>query len=188
MSVAPHVEYLKLFQRHKGQSLALSCRSTKSVRDRSSKSENDGEFARSKQSIRNGASVNPQAELLQRRRQYLGIEPFLLPPPPSRSSPIVNYSPSNSVTPLLVSSASASFLRTSALNLRNAVSILSLLSVSRLIVFPADALPVKTPVSPPMKRPPNPKKVYAATSPSVEGRIKGVMSGIASVQEQKPIQ
>lgn len=78
-------------------------------------------------------------------------------------------SPNISVTLFLLSIASASFLKTSARNRRNAVSIRSLLSGSRVMVLPADPLPVRRPVSPPMKSPPKPKKVYAATSPRVEG-------------------
>lgn len=89
-------------------------------------------------------------------------------------------SPSKSATPSFLSKASASFLRTSALNLRNAVSIRSLASGSRLIALTAEPLPVRKPVSPPIKRPPKPKKVYAATSPRVEGLRKGVTSGTAS--------
>jgi len=85
-------------------------------------------------------------------------------------------SPSKSATPSFLSKASASFLRTSALNLRNAVSIRSLASGSRLIVLIAKPQPV----SPPIKRPPKQKKVYATTSPRVEGLRKGLTSGTAS--------
>ena len=46
---------------------------------------------------------------------------------------------------------------------------------------PAEPLPVSRPVSPPMNRPPAPKKKYVATSPSVEGLRAVLMSEMASV-------
>jgi hypothetical protein len=45
------------------------------------------------------------------------------------------------------------------------------------INLPAEKDPVSNPVSPPRKRPPAVKKKYAATSPSVEGFARAVISG-----------
>ena len=94
---------------------------------------------------------------------------------------VQDQNPSTPATPLPPSRLSASFLMTSALNFLKAASILALLSGSLVIVRLAEALPVRTPVSPPKKRPPALKKKYVAMSPRVVGLTRGAMSGIASV-------
>jgi hypothetical protein len=78
------------------------------------------------------------------------------------------------------SNLSASFLRASALNFLKARSILSRVSVSLVMILPALKLPVRSPVSPPTKRPPAVKKKYVARSPKREGRRSDVRSGIVS--------
>lgn len=76
--------------------------------------------------------------------------------------------------------ASASFLKTSALNCRNALSMRCREAESELICRRAENDPDKTPSSPPINSPPKPKKVYAAISPILDGRISDVTSGSGS--------
>ena len=78
--------------------------------------------------------------------------------------------------------ASASFLKQSALQALIARSILPLLSSSLAMMLLALKLPVNSPASPPRKMPPAPNSVYVKTSPAMDGRVKGAMSGIASVR------
>lgn len=81
--------------------------------------------------------------------------PFALPlftqniPPHTASFPF----------PLCISSPSISFLRTSALNARNAFPTRSLVSGSLVIVLRAEEAPVKNPISPPRNIPVIEKKV-----------------------------
>jgi hypothetical protein len=82
--------------------------------------------------------------------------------------------------PFPPSSRSACLRSASALNFRNAASILARLSESEEIVLAANVEPLSKPNSPPKKSPPPPKKKYAAMSPRGVGLSNGVMSGIGS--------
>jgi hypothetical protein len=82
--------------------------------------------------------------------------------------------------PFPPSRRSACLRNASALNFRNAVSILARLSGFEEIVLAANAEPLSKPSSPPKKSPPPPKKKYVAMSPRVVGLSNGVISGISS--------
>lgn len=82
--------------------------------------------------------------------------------------------------PFPPSSRSACLRSASALNFRNAVSILARLSGSEEIVLAANVEPLSKPSSPPKKSPPPPKNKYVAISPRVVGLSNGVKSGIGS--------
>ena len=104
----------------------------------------------------------------------------------SRFLPILrNQNPSTLAMLLPPSRASASFLKTSALNFLKAASILALLSGSFDRVRLAEKPPVRMPVSPPKRRPPAPKKRYVVISPRVVGLRIGSSSavGIASTSD-----
>lgn len=92
---------------------------------------------------------HPMQSISPQRGAALLPHPQYIPPPPL---------PQLNQTPFPPSNSSACLLKASALNLRNAVSILLLDAGSRVMVRDAAAEPTNRPVSPPRKMPAMEKK------------------------------